>query len=450
MKWCVFFAALAGCSYGGYQPDYDSLKERLHKDPAFLQGPHGSSSELANRLSSLFEREPSPDLTGSVPLEDLVRFALAKNPELRAALKRLEAAIEAVPQAASAPAPELEIGAMTDLHDLFENILEWTVKVMQELLFPGKLRAQTHFALENAAEVSEQTRELALQLRLDVALRAGRLHETDHALRIVRESRKLVDQLALVARARYEAGQVPEQDVLKIRVQALQLERRDIELARRRRESEAELNALLGRRDLSAFGSAAFDESIAEPAALDGLLARAFQHRPDVAAMTHRLRRELEGVRLAELEWWPDLSPSVMADLRPGRDDDFAIGLSMHLSFLRPAKRAAAERQSRAALGEAAHMFEARLNEIARDVAAGHARAVETARSATLFRERLVPEARKTYESALASYRAGAVDFDTVIGSLMTALDTEIELHRLVADHLVARESLRRAVGEKP
>jgi cobalt-zinc-cadmium efflux system outer membrane protein len=447
MKRALLFLLLGGCSYSGYRPDYDALQDRLRKDPAFVESPRGSSAEIEGRLLSLFGPEPAPALAQGAELENLVPVALARNPDLRATLKRLEAAIEAIPQAAGAPDPELDVEAM---RDLFENMFEWTVKLMQMLLFPGKLEAQARMAIEMAAEVSERAREQALHTRLMLAEAAARLYEADQALRIVREIRAPLEQLAAAARARYEAGEVPQQDVLRARVRTLQLERQEIELVRRRRETEAGIRSLLGMREAAPVGPISFPAEVADPEPLDPLLNRAFERRPEAAAMTHAMRQALAGLRMAELEWWPDATLMAGTERRPGRGDSAMVGLAIHLSFLRPGKRAAAERQARAVLGEMWHRYEASLNEIAREVSAAHARAVETARSLALFRERLAPEARRTYEAALAGYRAGRVDFEAAVDALVMWQEVRMELERLVADHSMAREALRRSVGEKP
>jgi outer membrane protein TolC len=441
---------VSACSYTGYQAEYDALRDAARRQPAYTPGPEGSSAELESKLLALFDREPAPDLSGTPSVDDVVRVALFRNPDLRADVKRFEALIEAVPQAASAPAPEIGLEAMTGLDSAFEAVSKITVQLMQTLLFPGKLEASSRMALEMAAEGGQELQERALELRLDVARMCGDLYALDRAIRILAENRKTLDQLAQAAKARYEAGQVTEQDVLRARVRTLELERRELEMARRRREVEAELNRLLGLREPAPVGAVTFDPAAAEPGPIGPILARALEKRPEVAAMTHRLRQALAGVRLAELDWWPDATPMAMGEIRPRDMDELSLGLSMHLAFLRPTARAAAERQARAVLGETARRFEARLSEIAREVTVAHARAAESAQNLALLRDKLVPESRRAYEAAMAGYRAGRVDFETALDAWLTAQETEIELHMLTGRHFESREALRRAEGVQP
>jgi outer membrane protein TolC len=72
----------------------------------------------------------------------------------------------------------------------------------------------------------------------------------------------------------------------------------------------------------------------------------------------------------------------------------------------------------------------------------------ERARSLVeLYRDEVLPEARATVESALSSYRVGAVDFLTLVDAQMTVNRYESELHQLLADHGKAVAGLESAVG---
>lgn len=434
---------LVGCA--SYEAEYEELKSRASKHPAWTPSPEGSSSELESKLLRLLEPEKPLDLSSGAELEDLVRLALARNPDLRAALKRFEAALEQVPQAASAPDPELRLAITVE--EFFEKLASFMVELMMPLIFPGKLDAAARVALETAWEAWERVQERTLEVRAQVAIAYAELHAMDHALRIAGENRKLVEQLEIVARTKFEARQVPQQDVLKVRVRSLQIENDILRMTRERREAEAMLNMLLGRPDMAPIGPAKVPETIDEPGSFASLLERALQQRPEVAAATHGLKRSLGMLRMAELDLWPDFAPGVEYERMRGGDWTLEPSLTIPLTFLRPGRRAAARAQARAMLGESWHMYEAARVEIARQVAAAHARVVETRASVELYRDRLRPQAKQTYEAALAGYRSGEVDFLTSIDALLEYQMIEEQYYRLLGDQLAARETLRRAVG---
>ncbi len=442
----AFLFLLAGCSSGAWEKEVDDLKSKASKSPAWTASPAGSAAEIETRLLRLLEPEPHPDFSVRPALEDLVRHALARNPELRARVKRLEAALEQVPQAASAPDPELEL-ALT-LEDFVQTFGKFMIGLMQPILFPGKLDAAARAALERAWEEWGGLLESMLEVRAQVARDYADLYAIDHARRIAGENLKLLEQLETVARTRFEARQVPQQDVLKVRLRALETENDLIRLTRDRTEAETRLNALLGRRDPARIGDAVVAEEPAESAPLPNLVTVSLERRPQTAARTHALRRALAELRLAELDSWPDPAPGIEYEVTNGGKHSLTPKLTLPLPFVRSARRAAARAQMRALLGETWHRYEGARIEIVREVASAHARVRSTRDSTILYRDKLRPQSRQTYEAALAGYRAGEVDFLTAVDALLEQRKIEEQYYRLVADHFAAREELRRAVGE--
>ncbi len=446
---CLLYSVscLLGCS-ASYRDDYDSLKQRAAGHSAWTSSPSGSAGELEAKLLTLRDAEASPDFTKEAALEDLVRLTLARNPELRAAVKRLEAAIEKIPQAASARDPEIELAF--SFEDFFRRLMSQMIELMQPLLFPGKLDAAARKSIEEASREWQMLQERALDLRASVARDYADIHALDHALRIAGDNRKLIEQLETVARARYEARQTPQQDVLKVRLRAYALENDILRMTRERRETEARLNAMIGRRAMMPIGATRVPDAPAEPEALEALFARALERRPEVAATTHGLRASLAALRMAELESWPDGVLKLDVERFRGGSYEVTPKIAVPLTMLRPARREAAEAEARAMLGESWHRYEGARVEIARQVAAAHARVVETRASIQLYTEKLRPQAKQTHESALAGYRAGEVDFLTAVDALIEFQAVEEQFHRLLGDHLAAREALRHATGEHP
>lgn len=441
----TFVLLLAGCSYAGHEKETGELRSRASQSAAWTPSPEGPASALESRLLRLLEAAPFPDLSREASFEDLVRCALARNPELRAQVKRLEAAIEQVPQAASPPDPELELELTLD--DFVESFGKFMLGLMQPLLFPGKLEAAAKQALARAWAEWARLREMVLRIRADVAREGAEIHALDHALRIDRENLKLLGQLETVARTRFEAREASQWDVLRVQLRSLEAQNEIVRRTRERREAEIRLNALLGRRDLAAIGPIGLPEPAGEPAALPALASAALERRPEVAFWTHGLRAALEGLRLAELDFGPDFTPGVEYEVANGGRHSLMPKIAFPLPFVRLARRRAALAQARAMLGQAWHEYEAARVTVVREVAAAHARAVAARESLLLYRDKLRPQVKLTYEAALADYRAGRLDFLTVVDASIEQQRIQEEVFRLEADYFVAREDLRRALG---
>jgi outer membrane protein, heavy metal efflux system len=158
----------------------------------------------------------------------------------------------------------------------------------------------------------------------------------------------------------------------------------------------------------------------------------------------------LARVDAAGLEAWPDAL--VGAEVERFRGGEYTVmpRVRVSLPFLRPGRTAAMKEEARALLGEAWHRYEAAGVEIARQVAAAHARVRGARASIALYADRLRPQARQTFEAAMAGYRSGEVDFLTTVDALLEFQAVEEQHHRLLGDGLAAREALRRAAGDVP
>ncbi len=101
---------------------------------------------------------------------------------------------------------------------------------------------------------------------------------------------------------------------------------------------------------------------------------------------------------------------------------------------------AAEERMAQADLSSARAEIDAGIDELLADL--DQARAL-----VDLYRDEILPESRATVESALSSYRVGAVDFLTLVDAQMTVNRYEGEFYQLIADYGKGVAGLESIVG---
>ena len=65
-----------------------------------------------------------------------------------------------------------------------------------------------------------------------------------------------------------------------------------------------------------------------------------------------------------------------------------------------------------------------------------------------LYREALLPQARATFESAIASYRTGRVDFQTVLSASVEQLSMNEEYYRAIIDREIAIAHIEQMIGK--
>jgi outer membrane protein TolC len=65
-----------------------------------------------------------------------------------------------------------------------------------------------------------------------------------------------------------------------------------------------------------------------------------------------------------------------------------------------------------------------------------------------LYRDGLLPQARATFESAMASYRTGRVDFQTLLSAAVDQLNVNEEYYRAITDREIAIARIEQMIGE--
>src|SRR5574341_665115 len=184
-------------------------------------------------------------------LARLIEESVAARPELREARERARAERARIPQAATLPDPVVTLGLQNDgFGELMIGKMEssyYQVMLSQGLPWPGKLWLRGD-AARLAAEQADAAAERAL-LATEADVWRGYL-----ALLLVRDRQALLSQLeaiwqksAGVARARYEAGEGAQSDVLRAQLELNRLKQRRWALQADERTSLQALDRVRGR-----------------------------------------------------------------------------------------------------------------------------------------------------------------------------------------------------------
>jgi len=152
-------------------------------------------------------------------------------------------------------------------------------------------------------------------------------------------------------------------------------------------------------------------------------------------------------VNLARKEVRPDLSVGYTYMQRAGLPDMYGFTFSTSLPIFRRNKQDQAIREAALNL-EAARRSEGNQLTLLRYRVKQEFVAVEAAdRLMKLYTEGLVPQSRLALESSLASYEAGASDFQTVLSNFTTILEYELNYHQQLANHEKALARLEELTG---
>ncbi len=390
---------------------------------------------------------------GQPTLGDIAAAALERSPEVRAALKRWEAAVEAAGGAGLPPRPTLSYTWLPLPVETRVGPNEHRVALTQRL---PSLPAQfaKHDASVHRADAARAAWETAA---LDALTRArvlvAEVRYLQEALRLLAASEALAIRLLAAARQRHEEGTGLLFDVTKAESQLAQLGYDRVRFRELLEGAEGRLNALL-----DAPVDRTFPPLPAWPSRMPSdrevLYAAALERSPRIAALDYALEAGRSDLSAAKGGLFPDVTigaqwmingdaANAVAD--SGQDAvGITIGLSLPLWFGAERSRITG---ARAALDAVAERKRAYINRLLAAIKDEHLRLVNARRLVTLYDATLIPQARGAMEDSEAWRRAGAGAFADLLEARNALHRYELARARAQADVAQAEARLDGLIG---
>lgn len=404
------------------------------------------SAGAAFSAGPLPAQEAAPPLSEPA-LEALVAEALAHNPDVRAQQEALDSARARPEQAKAVPDPTFSVlyvndgwspslgeMPMTTLGFMGSQVLPW----------PGKRALREKIALKDTVAPAERLERQRLAVAAGVRRAFWSLALAEESLGVLREQAEVWKEAEGVARARYAVGQGAQQDVLRAQVELTRFEQLEAEQEAVIETRLAELSRLVGR-EVTRNASAGVRLALRpETRDLATLQAQAEAALPELRAGAAAVDRGQVAVDLAERDFKPDFAVQAGYMNRGGLDPMWQAGVGITLPLYR-GRRHAAVAEAEAGRRAAALQVEAVRAQIrfrTRERAA-QLRAAE--RMAAVYADGILPQARLSYEAAIASYQAGKVPFLAVLEALSTLYRDRIDHLRVLAAHERIKASIAEA-----
>jgi cobalt-zinc-cadmium efflux system outer membrane protein len=375
---------------------------------------------------------------GSEPVLDaLVAEALVQSPDVRALQEALEAARQRPEQAKALPDPMVSALYVNDGWNpsLGERDMT-TLGVMGSLTlpWPGKRGQREKIAVRDSVGAAERLERQRLGVAAGVRRAFWDLVLGEESLRLLGEQEEVWKEAEAVARARYAVGQGAQQDVLRAQVELTRFEPLRAEQAAEIEAREAELSRLVGR-EVKRDAVAGVRLSLRpEPRDLAALQSEAEATLPELRAGAAAVERGQLAIELAGRDFKPDFTVQAGYMNRGGLDPMWQAGVGVTLPVFR-GRRHAAVAEAEAARRAAALQVEAVRAQIRFRTREREAQLRAAERMATVYADGLIPQARLSYEAAIASYEAGKVPFLTVLEALSTVYRDRIDHLRVLAAH---------------
>jgi len=376
----------------------------------------------------------------------LVREALENNPEIKAARQRWDAGKAVVPQVQTLPDPMLQFGYQR--MPMMEPLQGAMYGFGQEIPFPGKLGLKGEVASKDAERMEQEYH--AARLRLVAHLKEAyfALHFAHKAIEIVELNKLLLMQFERTANARYSVGQAAQQDVFRAQVELSRVLDRLAVLEQQKESLHAAINRLLNRPPAGPLGKP--EEILMTPVtpSLAELSKRADDFSPVLLASAKGVAREEQAVSLARREYFPDFDVSALG-LRNDRisENGYQVMLGVRIPLFYETKQRQGVNQALSGLSGAREDLAATRQDLLFQVKDAFVQAERAERLVAILKNAIIPQANLALQSAQAGYTVGKVDFLSLLNSLLTLQESELELHGEMVAHEKAVARLEELAG---
>ncbi|MDT8363765.1 MAG: TolC family protein [Nitrosomonas sp.] len=419
----------------------------------FLSGIFFSLSLVVNEVGA-------SEKQGILTLDAATEQAVQNNPDLAQMRARAEAMAAIPSQVSTLPDPEISFNARNLPTNTFntgqEDMTMIGPGISQAIPFPGKLALRGKAANFDAAAALQNVSEAGSWLLSNVKHVWWQIFFLDRALLIVKNNQMLLRQFVQIASTKYEVGEGLQQDVLLAQLELSGLLDQQLVLEGARRNSVAQLNALL---DKEANRPVILPEKIAEQ--LPGIISEvslyrlAENSRALLASKQESINAAQARLYLAKKDYYPDFKFGAFYGFRGDRPsgidraDLLTLNMSMSIPIFFDRKQAKAVDQRNSELIQQKYVLQDEWNKVRAQISQNYSDFQRASEQVTLFKTGIIPQARQTVASMLAGYQVNKVDFLNLVRSQITLLNYEMKYWQAVTEANQSLAQLVAAVGKE-
>lgn len=394
----------------------------------------------------------------ALTLPDAEQRALANDPIITASLSRAEALDADAVADAQLPDPQFRTGLYNvplDNLDL-ERAPTTQLRLGVQQRFPRGDTLEYQSLKTQAEALAERNRARLVQQKTlrDVRKTFLDTYYQVEAIRIIRSSRTLFENLIEITETLYSSGKASKQDVLRADLELSRLDDRITQVQAKEDMARARLSRWLGATAWHTLVTRL--PTLPEPPAEKQITDQLERH-PEISLQTAKISTAQQAVAIAKEQYKPGWT--VGAEYRKrfgdnpdgsGRADMAAVMLSVDLPIFtdkRQDRRLAAS-QKRAA---AASLGRANSRRTLRErLALDLANKLRLNERLQRYEDRLLRQAEDNADAALKAYQSGTTDFTALIRAQITELDIHVQALKLRIDVLKNQADLLYLVPANP
>ncbi len=389
-------------------------------------------------------------------LQALVAEALSRSPVVLAARSHWQAQTKVPIQASTLPDPAISmqhftVGSPQPFSGYETSDFYYTgFGVSQDIPGPGKLRLQKSEAEKDAdyarhryevaqRAVAEKVKELYYELFYHAKTQA-----------VLDRNQQELQQIQQIAEVRYRAGEGLQQDLIKAQLQTTEILKEHAMHHQEEDQEQLELKQMLGRDADSENIEIGDVEATKLPLETAQLADLAGIGSPDLAADRAMEARSAEALKLAHQGYWPDFTVGYSYEKTgPGFSDYYMLSLGAKVPLYFWRKQTPAIEQAALEAESAREQTRATQLQVSNDAESSLVAMRTAERIMSIYRDGLIPQAETSQASAMAAYRVGKVDFQTLLTSVLDLQNLRQEYYRSLADHEIAIAKIQQVIGDR-
>ena len=356
-------------------------------------------------------------------VQGLLQWAKAHNPDYASMRFEAQAATERIQPAGALMDPKLRTEWMdiTRMGEQFPTLLPANVgstryTLMQDIPWFGKRDLKKSIA-EQDAQASQGK---ALSTWAELVAKIKTIQAQRYYLRgnekLTQEILDLMVRLEQVAQSRYAGGLTQQQDVIRAQVEQTNMRSELVMLEGDSLQLDARLNALLPRPSAAPLASPESLRPLPTQSQLDTtvLEQRVRSRNPQLFVEEARIQSAEKVRALTYKNRYPDFTLAITPTQTGRSVKEWSLMLELNIPLQQTSRRSM-EHEAEAMLAAAKSRKEATANQVLSELAQNLAGLEAARRTHALVSNSLVPQAELTFNSALASYENGKLDFATLI-----------------------------------
>jgi len=373
------------------------------------------------------------DSGSELNLDSLLDYALENSHELKSIHARWQAAVNQAPQVASLPDPQLTYGYFIESVQTKTGAQDQKIGISQKVPWFGKLSLKEEMALKQAEAVAQEYDAAVRGLVSKVKKSYYEYTWLYDAIQINREHINLLRVVESVASIRFKSSKISQSTLIQIQVEQGKIEDRVKELESLKTPLSNSIYAALGSEPGQLLSRPAVERKALIDLNLDELQLQMTQANPELKRITALKEKQALAVRLADKNYYPDLTFGLSyIDIDGGNDPTLAlvsINLPIWRKSLDAAKREAVNR--RRSVSES--LIDTRLELFAKlDLLIYYYQ--NALRKNKLYKNTLIPKAQQSIDLAVTGFETGSVSFADLLNAERTLLEFQLDAKRHAAD----------------